>query len=130
MTDTASPLPFYLLLESTEPLIVALMRDESEEALLAFYGFSDKPYYDHFCAATNRDLRPYPLVKGFLRRRLADPADRVRYIAINAADPFSDRLEVATIESVLQSFERNSKTVATESRDIFRPAVDMPAISI
>lgn len=108
-------------MEAGKPITAKFSTGSSDGLLTAFYGFSDKPFYDRFCAAAQRDLRPYPLVKGFLRTRIDDQAGEARYIVVDAVEPSTARVEVASLEAVLASIESNSKSVGTISVEAIPP---------
>ena len=69
----------------------------------AIYGFSDKGPYDKFCTNSQQALRPYPLVKGFLRTQIDAPGDGLKLVVIDAAGPTELYLHAATIEAVLEA---------------------------
>ena len=67
MTALLVKTPSYVLLDGKHPLGPNLLRPNDGPEAVAFYGFSDKPPYDRFCANCELALRPYPLVKGDLK---------------------------------------------------------------
>jgi hypothetical protein len=117
MIDNLAPLPLYVLLEENAPIRVQLVALDAEESQQTLYAFSDKKQYDAFTAATTRDLRPYPLVKGYLRNQLTTIDDGVRFVAIDAPAPNLEQLNVASIESVIDAFEKKSGQVVTHIRN-------------
>ena len=118
MIDNLAPLPLYVLLEANAPIRVQLVPLDAEESQQTLYAFSDKKQYDAFTAATTRDLRPYPLVKGYLRNQMATIGDGVRFVAIDAMAPNLEQLNVASIESVIDAFEKKSVQVVTHVRQV------------
>ncbi len=117
MIDNLAPLPLYVLLEENAPIRVQLVALDAKESPQTIYAFSDKKQYDAFTAATTRDLRPYPLVKGYLRNQLTTIDDGVRFVAIDAPAPNLEQLNVASIESVIDAFEKKSGQVVTHVRN-------------
>jgi hypothetical protein len=116
MNTNVAPLPLYVLLEANAPIRVQLMALDAEESPQTLYAFSDKKQYDAFTAATTRDLRPYPLVKGYLLNQMAAKSDGVRLVAIDVPAPDVEQINVASIESVLEAFEKKSGQVVTHVR--------------
>ena len=54
------------------------------------------------CANSQQALRPYPLVKGYLRNQIDAPGDSLQLVVIDAASPCEPCLHAATIEAVLE----------------------------
>ena len=83
------------------------------------YGFSDKDPYDTFCAKSQLRLRPYPLVKGYLRDQTNEPDDRLKLVVIDAAGPQEPCIYAATMEAVLEAQENRRTHVTTAYRLVF-----------
>ena len=82
----------------------------------AIYGFSSKQSYDLFRADSELTLIPYPLVKGYLKNQIAESADTVRLVVVDAAGPQETELIAATMNSVLEAQEEKANQVAISFR--------------
>ena len=97
----------------------------------AFCGSSDKGPYDKFCPNSQLALKPYPLVKGYLRNQIDAQGDSLKLVVIDAAGPSEPYLHAATIEAVLEAQERRAAHVTAayrltfdEGATAYRVAVD------
>ena len=108
--------PNYVLLQSKQQLAPKLLASQSGQVCIAIYGFSDKPPYDAFCEKSDLELMPYPLVKGQLKNRLEVAGDTTLIIAIDAAGPDDPILNAATMQSVLDALEKQSRQVSVTHR--------------
>ena len=93
--------PRYVLHEDREPIGPEISKASSHPDSLAIYGFSGKHTYDRFVANCDRDLRPYPLMKGYLRNRIAEGEGGTYLVVIDAITPTDEQLTVATMKDVL-----------------------------
>ena len=82
----------------------------------AVYGFSDKGPYDKFCANSQIALKPYPLVKGYLRNQIDALGDSLKLVVIDAASPSEPYLQVATMEAMLKAQECRDNCVTAAYR--------------
>ena len=82
----------------------------------AIYGFSDKMHFDIFRENSSSELKPYPLVKVFLRDQAETTEDGLRLMVLDAAKPDAPILHAATMEAVLAVREqRTTKLVSTHT---------------
>ena len=93
--------PRYVLLEDREPIGPWVAEDSSQSGSHVIYGFSCKHTYDVFTSNCDKELRPYPLMKGYLRNRIEEEADEFHLVVIDAVTPNDDCLTVATMDNVL-----------------------------
>lgn len=93
--------PRYVLLEDREPIgpevIVASLKSEC----VAIYGFSGKHTYDVFISNSDLELRPYPLMKGYLRNRIEEEGDQTYLIIVDARSSSDESVIAATMATVL-----------------------------
>ncbi len=111
MSQPTVPTPCYVLLEEKEPIGPRLSSRDADHPQTAIYGFSDKKFYDEFSVNSPLALRPYPLVKGYLRTQIAEAGDAARLVVVDAAGPEVEQLVAVTVESVLQAQEKRSSHV-------------------
>ena len=82
----------------------------------AIYGFSDKMHFDTFRENSSLQLKPYPLVKVFLRDQAETAEDGLRLIVLDAAKPDAPLLHAATMAAVLAvRQQRTTKLVSTHT---------------
>lgn len=93
--------PRYLLLEDNDPIGPAVVSTSPENGCGVVYGFSDKPAYDRFAANSDRELRPYPLVKGYLQKRTAEEVHGLRLVVLDAHHPSQRTITAVTTNSAL-----------------------------
>jgi hypothetical protein len=86
---------------------------------MPIYGFSDKGPYDWFCAKSELALKPYPLVKGYLRNQIDLPGDVLKLVVIDARGPCEPYLQAATMEAVLEAQESRATSVNAGYRLMF-----------
>ena len=82
----------------------------------AIYGFSSKQSYDLFRANSDLPLIPYPLVKGYLKNQIAESADTIHLVVVDATGPQEIELNAVTMNSVLAAQERQSNQVTVSFR--------------
>lgn len=115
----AGDTPFYVLMDGSRRIGPQVAGSEAE----AFtYGFSDKGPYDKFGANCEVSLKPYPLVKGYLRNQV--DAACAKFIVIDAEGPRQSSLRAATVQAVLEAQESGSLQVATACCLIFDKATN------
>lgn len=97
--------PNYVLIDGSFRIgpKVALYPLDAGVKCSAIYGFSDKRTYDKFCTNSQQALKPYPLVKGYLRNQIDSPGDNLNLVVIDAAGPSEPYVHAATIVAVLES---------------------------
>lgn len=113
ITSTAST-PRYLLLGSDGPIGPDVMQPEPDADSIAVYGFSSKARYDVFCTASEQALRPYPLLKGHLRKPPDFTGKQITVISCDPDGPEDSDLRSTTAESLVHSLESSSDQVPVE----------------
>ncbi len=106
MLDGFAATPRYVLRDGFCPTGPAVMQTSSLFEPTAFYGFSDKPQYDIYLRQGPLGLTPYPLVKGFLQGQIALDPSVLRLIVLDASDSKQRILPAATMQSILESIDR------------------------
>ena len=116
LSTAATSTPNYVLIEGNLPTGPRVLPLAASIECLVIYGFSDKGPYDMFCANSQQALRPYPLVKGYLRTQMEAPGDSLKLVVIDAAGPSEPYLHAATMETVLEAQESRAAHVTAAYR--------------
>ena len=123
--------PNYVLMDVDRRIGPNVMPLDASTECSVIYGFSDKGPYDKFCTNSQQALKPYPLVKGYLRNEMEAPGDSLKLVVIDAAGPSEPYLHAATIEAVLEAQESRAAHVTAayrltfdEEANAYRVAVD------
>ena len=95
------PTPRYVLHEDGQPIGPDIVQNSRDRDCLAIYGFSCKAAYDAFVGNSEGDLRPYPLMKGYLKNRIDEEHDEKYLVIVDAASPCADSVDASTMENVL-----------------------------
>lgn len=103
--------PMYLLLKDKQPLGPSVVADPDGTKQRVVFGFSDKGPYDAFIANASEGLRPYPLVKGYLKGLLEIEATSKPAIVIDALSETASSFHAATVQSVIECMESNSSSI-------------------
>jgi hypothetical protein len=103
--------PMYLLLKDKQPLGPSVVADPDGTKQRVLFGFSDKGPYDAFIANASEGLRPYPLVKGYLKGLLEIEATSKPAIVIDALSETASSFHAATVQSVIECMESNSSSI-------------------
>jgi len=119
MTTVDASTPNYVLIDGTLRLGPKIVSSDAGLECSAIYGFSGKGPYDKFCANSQQSLKPYPLVKGYLRNQIDAPGDSLKLVVIDAASPSEPYLYAATIEAVLEAQESLAARVTAAYRLTF-----------
>ena len=120
MNERTVPTPNYVLLDEKGPIGPKLVENSAQPLGTVIYGFSDKAPYDAFRANGLLGLRPYPLVKGYLRNQIAaQRGDERLLVVVDATGPAADRLNAVTMESVLEAQQQSAKEVNVSSELTF-----------
>lgn len=106
--------PRYLLLGDEGPIGPDVIQSQTDTVSSAVYGFSSKARYDLFCTASEQALRPYPLLKGHLRKPPDFTGKRITMISCDPDGPEDSDLRSTTAESLLHSLESSSDQVPVE----------------
>jgi hypothetical protein len=101
----------YVLLKEKQPLGPAVVADRDGTKQRVLFGFSDKGPYDTFMANAQGGLRPYPLVKGFLKGLLADEDAINPVIVLDALSENAPFFHAATVQSVIACMEANASNI-------------------
>jgi hypothetical protein len=102
LSTVAASAPNYVLIDGNLRIGPKVVPLDAGIECSAIYGFSDKGPYDKFCTNSQLALKPYPLVKGYLRNQI-DAPDSLKLVVIDAAGPSEPCLHAATMEAVLQA---------------------------
>jgi hypothetical protein len=104
--------PFYVLLDGNHRIGPNIVKLDAGVECSPIYGFLNKGTYDKFCMNHQQSLKPYPLVKGYLRNQVCAPGDGLQLVALDAAGPREPHLYAATVEAVLEAHENRTTHVA------------------
>lgn len=115
MSSTAAT-PRYLLLEGEDPIGPPMISVDPGGVCFAVYGFSGKPAYDRFAANSDRELRPYPLMTGYLQKHTADDGSQLRLVVLDADHPSQQTITAITTNSALSAQTTNSAQIDSEYR--------------
>ena len=119
LSTVAASTPNYVLIEGNLPTGPRLVPLAASTECSVIYGFSDKGPYDKFCTNSQQALKPYPLVKGYLRNQMEAPGDSLKLVVIDAAGPSEPYLHAATMEAVLEARESRAAHVIAAYRLTF-----------
>ena len=119
MSTVAASTPNYVLIDGNLRIGPKVVPLDAGTECSAIYGFSDKGPYDKFCTNSQQALKPYPLVKGYLRNQMDAPGDSLKLVVIDAAGPSEPYLHAATIEAVLEAQESRAAHVTAAYRLTF-----------
>ena len=118
-STVATSTPNYVLIEGNLPTGPRVVPLAASTECSVIYGFSDKGPYDKFCTNSQQAIKPYPLVKGYLRNQMEAPGDSLKLVVIDAAGPSEPNLHAATIEAVLEAQESRAAHVTAAYRLVF-----------
>lgn len=113
MSSTAAT-PRYLLLEGEDPIGPPVKSALPGSVCFAVYGFSGKPAYDRFAANSDRELRPYPLMAGYLQKHTADDGNQLRLVVLDADHPSQQTITAVSTNSALSAQKANSGQIDSE----------------
>jgi hypothetical protein len=116
MVDGPAKTPHYVLKEGSHPTRPRVSQASAGNVANVIYGFSDKPQYDVYVAASELALTPYPLVKGFLNDRMKLDGDSLDLVVLDAVSSTQPCLIAVTFSSVLQSLLLHSESVVVTHR--------------
>jgi hypothetical protein len=119
MIAVAADTPYYVLMDGNRRIGPQVVPLRPGIECSPIYGFSDKGPYDKFCMNSALALRPYPLVKGYLRNEAGAPGDGLKLVVVDAAGPREASLHAATVEAVLEAHENRSTHVTATYGLIF-----------
>ncbi len=104
--------PYYVLMDGNRRIGPPVVQLHSGTECAPIYGFSDKVCYDKFLMNSELALRPYPLVKRYLRNQAGAPGDGLKLVVIDAVGPRAPYLHAATMEAVLEAHEKRTNHVS------------------
>lgn len=116
MVDGFSKTPRYLLKDGSHPTCPSLLQASPDDHSSVIFGFSDKPKYDAFSSASSLALKPYPLVQGFLKDQIDQNVGSLSLVVLDAVSSEQQCLYAATSQSVMESFQAESDSVAVSHR--------------
>ena len=76
--------PYYVLNDEDGRIGPKVIPLNTGVECMPIYGLSDKRPYDRFCAKSELALKPYPLVKGYLRNQIDALGDVLKLVVIDA----------------------------------------------
>ena len=119
MNAVVAGTPYFVLMEGSHRIGPTVIPLQSGVECSPIYGFSDKGPFDKFCENSELVLKPYPLVKLFLREQTSVVSDVLRLVVIDAVGPREPYLQAATMEAVLDAQEKRTPEVAVAFRFVF-----------
>lgn len=114
--------PYYVLMDGDRRTGPTVVQFDSGISCSPIYGFSDKGRYDKFCRNSELALKPYPLVKGYLRNQADAPGAGLKLVVVDASGPSEPYLHAATMEAVLEAQEKRTTHVTTAHHLMFDDA--------
>jgi len=116
--------PYYVLMDSSQPIGPNVFPLLSGSDCLPIYGFSDKGPYDKFCANSQLALTPYPLVKGYLQRQTEIWGEGLKLVVVDPVGPREPLLYAATMEAVLEAQQHRATHVTVTHQLTFDREAD------
>lgn len=114
-TDTAVfATPNFVLLDGTRRIGPDVATLTSGRACTPFYGFSSRSRYETFRASCELKLKPYPLVRVFLRNENDAPGEDLKLVILESAQPDQPQLHAALISTVLDARESKESHVSPD----------------
>lgn len=106
--------PRYILLFDKPPIGPAVATTDSGKECFAIYGFSGKQAYDRFVSNSSQELRPYPLMEGYLRKQSAFSDDTLRLVVLDAVKPNQEIVEAVSMQSALAAQSANAIEIGSD----------------
>jgi hypothetical protein len=107
--------PCYVLLRDTEKIGPTILLNDPNARCVAIYGFSDKAQYDLFRENGDLSLRPYPLVKGYLKNQLSDDNGKesncLRLVVLDSNGPGEKFIHASSMQAVLDAIVNRKPNV-------------------
>ena len=120
MVIGSAKIPRYVLRDGLGYASPRVLQTSFEIGLTLLYGFSDKPEYDALISSSEFPLTPYPLVRGYLERRL--DSNLLQLVVLDAGTFQQTLLQATTFEAVLDSLRNQVDTVPVTHRLIIDKA--------
>ncbi len=130
MVIGSAKIPQYILRDGSNFASPLVFQTSFEIGSTVLYGFSDKHEYDAFISSSELSLMPYPLVSGYLERRL--DSNSLQLVVLDADSFHQTPLQAATFHAVLDSLRKKVHTVPVTHRlmiDIAGTSYRVEAIS-
>ena len=108
--------PVFVLMDGNSRIGPLVDLADFESGCAPIYAFSDKAPYDRFCANTEMELTPYPLVQFYLRSQTEMPGHSQRLIVVDATGPTDAILHATTMSAVLDAQENKKPQVTADFR--------------
>lgn len=123
-STTVAHTPRYVLIDGDHrigPKITAL---PSGGDSLLIYGFSSKSRYEEFCANQPLGLKPYPLVKGYLRNQINESSHCLNLVVLDPRGTNEPLQLATTMQAVLDAQETLAAKVNMTYRLVFNHQAD------
>ncbi len=109
-------IPHFLLKEKNHEIGPEISGLKSGVKYSSIYGFSDKSHYDIFCANSQQELIPYPLVDIYLQNEIETQNGVIKLVVIDAEAPRETYIHAATLEAALEAHTDQSTQMTTNYR--------------
>lgn len=119
VSTAAARTPFFVLIDGSLRIGPKVMSLDAGVECSAIYGFSDKPSYDRFRRNSQLAVKPYPLIKGYLRNQIEAASGHLKLVVIDAAGPSELCLHAVTMEAALEAQASCAANVTTAYRLAF-----------
>ncbi len=123
-TALSASTPHYVLMDESRRIGPKVVSSNGGHEPKPIYVFSSKDCYDQFCRNSDQALKPYPLVKGYLRSQIDEPGGGLKLVVMDAAGPREPYLLAATMEAVLEAFDNQATLVVADYRLLRDPEAD------
>jgi len=111
--------PYYVLMEDNRRIGPKVVPPSLDGMCVPIYAFSGKGPYDKFCQNTEQQLRPFPLVKAYLRNQAETAGEGLKLVVIDATGPCEPCVHAATMEAVLAAHENRTAQVTAAHSLVF-----------
>ncbi len=111
--------PYYVLMEGNRHIGPKVVQLHSGIECSPIYGFLNKGHYDKFLTSSQLALKPYPLVKLYLRDQIGAPEEGLKLVVVDAAGSREPNLHAVTMEAVLEAQENRTTHVTVAYRLMF-----------
>ncbi len=111
--------PNYVLLDGQTRIGPKILPASDRPEVTVVYGFSDKEPYDRFMANSDRPLRPYPLVTGYLSEPGQQTDEILRLVVIDAHGPDDKCLRATNLLVVHDAQQGRQPHLADTHRLVF-----------
>ena len=119
MSTVVAGTPYYVLMDVNRRIGPKVLHLHSGSECPPIYGFSNRGSYEKFCMNSQLALKPYPLVKRYLREQSVALGDGLKLVVVDASGPCEPCLNAATMEAVLEAQENRTTHMTTVYRLLF-----------